>query len=497
MSAMLFRSQTPVIRKRPEHCISRKNIDRDALRVLYRLSDAGYTAYLVGGGVRDLLLGRTPKDFDVGTDAKPNEIKHLFRNCFLIGRRFRLAHIRYGQNIIETSTFRKMPPPPDDPVDTLYQRDDNTFGTPKEDALRRDFTVNGLFYDIKTFNVIDYVGGLHDLEKRVLRCIGDPNIRFREDPVRMMRAVRLAAVLGFRIDWMSRFAIKRHYREIEKAALPRVQEEILRLFSRHAAAPAFRLLHELKMMSLLIPDVDTYIKSSGEDDSPLWKMLEAFDADPASDDSSNALKLAVLYYPLFRERLAEAEGAAAAGPRGKGGRHPRDMRVNHLNVARELLRDIAEKFRFPRAAYFGATAILDAQRRFESPEQIRPGAFRGELFDDALAFFRIRLAADGLDTAPAHEIARRMAQARADMQPLYSEDVAAVRDDDSTIAPDAEDDGASNSERPFGRRRRGRRRRGRSSRKPRNLPNLEVSGSPFPSNNDNNGAADSGAVAKE
>ena len=501
---MFFHKDTPVVRKRQEHCISRKDIDPDALRVLYRLSDAGFTSYLVGGAVRDLLLGRRPKDFDVGTDARPNEIKRIFRNCFLIGRRFRLAHIRWGQNIIETSTFRKTPPPPDDPVDTLYQRDDNTFGTPEEDALRRDFTVNGLFYDIKTFDVIDYVGGLRDLEKKVLRCIGDPNVRFREDPVRMMRAVRLAAVLGFKIDWFSRFAIKRHYRDIEKASIPRVQEEVLRLFSRHASEPAFRLLHELKLMSLLVPDVDKYIGASGEEDSPLWKMLAAFDADPASEDASNALRLAVLYYPLFRERLEKAKAAS------------RGRRPNHLNIARELLKSVSEHLKMPRAAYYGASAILDAQRRFESPASIGPGAFRAEMFDDSLAFFRIRLAADGLSTAPAEELGRRLAQARADAQPLYSEGVAAIRDSDSPDSPEspadenlpasersdaADGEGDSNSERPFGRRRRrgGRRHRGRGSRNPRTLPDPEVSGSPF--SNDNNhetgNAGNNGAPSKE
>ncbi|MCC8180058.1 MAG: hypothetical protein LIP23_03990, partial [Planctomycetes bacterium] len=183
---------TPSVRCREEHRISRRDIDQDALKVLYRLSRNGYTAYLVGGGVRDLLLGRKPKDFDISTDAKPEEIRALFRNCILIGRRFRLAHIRYSDKIIETSTFRTTPQmtaDPTDPAADLFQRDDNIFGTPQEDALRRDFTINGLFYDIDTFSVIDYVGGLEDLEARRIRSIGDPCIRFREDPVRMVRAV--------------------------------------------------------------------------------------------------------------------------------------------------------------------------------------------------------------------------------------------------------------------------------------------------------------------
>ena len=161
----------PVICERAAHCISRRNIDPDALRVLYRLSDRGYTAYLVGGGVRDLLLGRTPKDFDVGTNATPNEVKRVFRNCFLIGRRFRLAHVRFaGGKVIETATFRQNPQTVGEIIEHAAEgpQEDNTFGTPETDAHRRDFTVNGLFYDIKTFAVIDWVGGLKDLKKKVV-----------------------------------------------------------------------------------------------------------------------------------------------------------------------------------------------------------------------------------------------------------------------------------------------------------------------------------------
>ena len=170
---MFFTRAKMVTRERNAHCISRANIDPDALRVLYRLANTGHTAYLVGGSVRDLLLGRQPKDFDIGTDARPNDIRRLFRNCFLIGRRFRLAHIVFGRKVIETSTFRRQPEASDS-ANGIYQTEDNTFGSPEEDAKRRDFTVNGLFYDIKTFSVIDYVGGLKDLEKRSCAASATP-----------------------------------------------------------------------------------------------------------------------------------------------------------------------------------------------------------------------------------------------------------------------------------------------------------------------------------
>ena len=184
----------PRILPRAEHTVSRRNIDPDALKVLYRLKSHGFTAYLVGGGVRDLLLGRKPKDFDIATSAHPQAVKRLFRNCFIIGRRFRLCHVRFGKKVVEVSTFRRLAEAQQG--ETLIVRD-NTFGTPEEDAFRRDFTVNALFYDIATFSVIDYVAGLEDLQQRLIRTIGDPATRFREDPVRMLRAVALAARLGF------------------------------------------------------------------------------------------------------------------------------------------------------------------------------------------------------------------------------------------------------------------------------------------------------------
>src|SRR6266568_3276749 len=167
----------PRILPRPAHTVSRKDIDPDALKVLYRLKNHGFVAYLVGGGVRDLLLGRRPKDFDIGTSAHPQQVKRLFRNCFIIGRRFRLCHVRFGRNVVEVSTFRRQAEA--DEGDTLVRRD-NTFGTPEEDAFRRDFTVNALFYDIATFSVIDYVGGLEDLDRRTIRTIGDPAVRLRQ-----------------------------------------------------------------------------------------------------------------------------------------------------------------------------------------------------------------------------------------------------------------------------------------------------------------------------
>ncbi|HEU5057503.1 MAG TPA: polynucleotide adenylyltransferase PcnB [Kofleriaceae bacterium] len=241
--------------------IARELIDPDADKVVRRLARHGFQAYLVGGCVRDLLLQRTPKDFDVATNATPKEIRQLFRNCRIIGRRFRLAHIFFGPKIIETSTFRANPREGDDASDSdeLLIRRDNVFGTDTEDARRRDFTINGLFYDVEAERVIDHVGGLADLERRVVRTIGDPDIRFREDPVRMLRAVKFAARLDFTIEPVTLAALIRHRGEIAKCAQPRVLEELYRLLRGGAAHRSMALLIETGLASNLSPQLATLL----------------------------------------------------------------------------------------------------------------------------------------------------------------------------------------------------------------------------------------------
>ncbi len=390
---MLFfrKPKQVVIRPRAEHPISRKNIAPEALKVLYRLNEAGFKGYLVGGSVRDLLLGRQPKDFDISTDAQPREIKRLFRNCFLIGRRFRLAHVIFGTQVIETSTFRKQPDETVQIADenapgALYQNSDNTFGTPEEDAKRRDFTVNGLFYDIKTFDIIDYVGGLHDLDQRTLRAIGDPNVRFREDPVRMMRAVRLAARLDLTIEKKTYRAICTHHQEIAQASDARVLEEIFRLFGFNASAKTFKLLWETRMMAALMPNLDRYVKQSGKEKSPLWGYLTQMDEleRRAGGDFSNGLHLAVLAYPIFQAAVENAKKTSARN-------------INPLAIAEQCLADFNTRFKVPKATYFHAMHLLDDQQRFSAMpapgRRIRAG--RAAEFTDALRLARIRLALTG------------------------------------------------------------------------------------------------------
>ena len=265
----------PTIISRADHPISRSQIDPDALKVLYRLRKFNHAAYLVGGSVRDLVLERQPKDFDIATSAHPNEVKRIFRNCWIIGRRFRLAHVKFGQKTIEVATFRKpvpmdtVPPMNDsetpEPTSTATDdsasprraiRRDNTFGTPEEDAFRRDFTINALFYDISTFAIIDYVGGMDDLRNRLIRCIGNPDERFIEDPVRMLRAVAFAARLDFRIDAPIRDAISRNHTEIKQASPARLIEELYKLLRSGVSTKTFKELSKSGLLQHIAPEVE-------------------------------------------------------------------------------------------------------------------------------------------------------------------------------------------------------------------------------------------------
>ena len=240
---------------RAEHCISRRNISNGALRVLYRLNEAGYQAFLVGGAVRDLLLGGHPKDFDIATNATPEEVRGLFRNCRLIGRRFRLAHVVFGREIVEVATFRGTTHDGTGDrhlVDGRLVRD-NVYGTIEEDALRRDFTVNALYYDIADFSVRDYIGGLEDLERKCLRLIGDPEERYREDPVRMLRAARLAAKLDFQIAPETAAPFRTLGSLLAEAPPARLFDESLKLFLSGYGLASFHALQTHRLLEHVFP----------------------------------------------------------------------------------------------------------------------------------------------------------------------------------------------------------------------------------------------------
>lgn len=231
-----------------EHLLPLDKVDSDALYVMEKLRHAGHTAYLVGGSVRDLLLQKKPKDFDISTSAKPEEIKQLFRNCILIGRRFRLAHIRFGRKILEVSTFRSG----DNESDTLILRD-NVWGTPEEDVLRRDFTINGLFYDPASQTIIDYVGGYPDIQRKYLRTIGQAFLRFKQDPVRMLRLLKFQARFGLEIDPDALVALLECRGEIMKSSQARVLEELLRMLESGSSESFFKLMTEYGMLELMLP----------------------------------------------------------------------------------------------------------------------------------------------------------------------------------------------------------------------------------------------------
>jgi len=275
-------SVQPVIIPRPGHCISRASISPSALKVLYRLKNAGFQSFLVGGGVRDLLLGREPKDFDVGTNATPDEVRGLFRNCRLIGRRFRLAHVRYGREVIEVATFRARHEEQQTDDDHSSHSDegrllrDNVYGTLEDDVWRRDFTVNALYYDINDFSVVDYVNGLEDLQAGVLRVIGDPETRYREDPVRMLRAVRFAAKLGFRIHPDSEAMMHRFGHLLEDIPPARLFEEVLKLFLGGCAVATFELLRHYDLFRYLFPLTDEAL-SHEEKGFPMTLVLRALE----------------------------------------------------------------------------------------------------------------------------------------------------------------------------------------------------------------------------
>ncbi|HXZ60861.1 MAG TPA: polynucleotide adenylyltransferase PcnB [Steroidobacteraceae bacterium] len=277
---------TPRIIPRSEHSISRSHISANALRVLYRLREAGFMAFLVGGCVRDLLLGLTPKDFDVATDALPEEVRRLFRNCRLVGRRFRLAHVFFGRETIEVATFRATSAPSqgDEPLPETDPEDgeapelddeaaarafdasgrilrDNVYGTIDEDVWRRDFTANALYYNIADFSIWDYVGGVEDIQARRLRLIGDPETRYREDPVRMLRAARFEAKLGFDIDPDTARPLSTLRGLLSAVPPARLFDETLKLFLTGHGAGSFAVLRRRGLLAALMPSVDSYFVS--------------------------------------------------------------------------------------------------------------------------------------------------------------------------------------------------------------------------------------------
>jgi len=355
--------------------LDHSRIDFDAQKVIHRLTRHGYQAYLVGGCVRDLLLDRRPKDFDVATNARPEDVRRLFRNSRIIGRRFRLVHVLFGGGkVIEVATFRRNPLPDHDPMENgnggsndvdLLIRNDNAFGEAHEDALRRDFTINGLFYDFERRQILDWVGGMEDVQRRVIRTIGEPETRFREDPVRILRAIKFAARLDFGLDPEVYDAIALTRQTLELAARPRLFEEILRLLRGGAAHRSLWLAWELGVLSVLLPELaavfDDDIDVEGE--GPMAHAFQIFgEIDRRTRMRGAPLDDIVLCTALLLEPLKEA----CEGQR------------NRVEAVYDFLDPIIERLAIPRRMSDAMRRIIAMMPRIAAN---RPGRFaRTELY---------------------------------------------------------------------------------------------------------------------
>ncbi len=417
----------PTIIPRKEHSVSRKWISPNAVRVLYKLKEHGYYAYLVGGGVRDLLLGREPKDFDIATDATPNEVKKVFRNCRLIGRRFRLAHIHFHNDIVEVATFRSMvsdepevieaapvngqvmdlvepelpareeaAPPVTEVVSASPEAKpkpprmlkteggmilrDNVFGTPEEDALRRDFTVNALFYNIADYSVIDYVGGMQDLRSGLIRIIGDPLVRFTEDPVRMVRAVRFAALLGFEIEAKTYQALLELKDQVALASPARMYEEVLKLFLLGEGEKTYQLLRKTGMFGVIFPKLDRWVDTERDGFPHIWigKALEWVDACVLA---GRQVPPHILFGLMFGQYMEEK----AAQYRSSGANALDAM----TRAVSEVLIDQAQRVQIPKKIGLIMRDMYWNQQRFEKREGRHPRFFlRRPGFADAFEYLR-------------------------------------------------------------------------------------------------------------
>jgi len=363
-----------------EHILPLSKIDRHALFIMEKLAASGHTAYLVGGSVRDLLLNQKPKDFDISTSAKPEEIKRLFRNCILIGRRFRLAHIRFGQKAIEVSTFRSGDPE----ADSLILRD-NIWGTPEEDALRRDFTINGLFYDPATQTIIDYIGGFPDIQKNYLRTIGQPHLRFRQDPVRMIRLLKFQARFGFEIDPDTHVALLENRHEILKSSQARILEELLRMLEMGTSKSFFHLLTQHGFTQLLMPLLGSFLED--EKGNEVFSYLEEVDAHYHQSGGAKyerPLLLSCILFPMLQHRMRIHYLQREKLP------HLGEIQNETLSLMRETFSPF---FHLSRRMRMQLTFILTAQYRFtplEKKKKYRLRIPRDPTFALALRFFKLR-----------------------------------------------------------------------------------------------------------
>jgi poly(A) polymerase len=351
-------------------------IDPDAAKVVRRLVRQGYEAYLVGGCVRDLLLERRPKDFDVCTNARPDDVRRLFRNSRVIGRRFRLVHVLFaGGKVIETATFRRAPDAEEERgSEDLLIRNDNVFGEAHQDARRRDFTINALFYDVDRGEVLDWVGGMPDIERRAVHTIGKPLVRFLEDPVRILRAIKFSAKLDLGINPETYDAIVEARKALARAAKPRLFEEILRLMREGAAHRALFLCYETGVLDVLLPELSTFLADREEDDDRVWQLLQEIDRRTLEN---GPLDDVVLWTVLLSEPLREACDGAR----------------DRVEMAHEFLEGVVDRLNVPRRIAESIRRIVALMPRLESG---RGGRFsRTPLYPVAMEVLDIYRAALG------------------------------------------------------------------------------------------------------
>jgi len=376
----------PIVIARPEHKLSRKRVNTNALKVMGRLIRHGHKAYLCGGCVRDILIDRKPKDFDVVTDARPDQIKALFRNCRLIGRRFRLAHIYFkGGEIIEVSTFRKLVP--FDPDSDSPTQDENTYGTPADDAHRRDLTINGLFYDLENFAIYDFVDGIEDLKNGVIRIIGNPGERIREDPVRIIRAIRHAAGTGFTIEEETFNAIRQHAGEIAKANSSRVRDEFMRELCDGHAQRSFELMLETDLLFALMPAARSIYNGTNphaEDNCRyLLANLKGIDgAVKRKKSPSLPVKLAAFMAPMVKAQDFEARV-----------NNPRQRRSTIQRLTRDYVKPMLREVGVGKADSEAATMILlgvkAIHRAISKGPNLPKSLLRKSYFNQSLQLYQI------------------------------------------------------------------------------------------------------------
>ncbi|HMP73896.1 MAG TPA: polynucleotide adenylyltransferase PcnB [Kiritimatiellia bacterium] len=383
----------PVILTADEHPLREEHIPREIQRVLDQLCSSGYKGYIAGGGIRDLLIGRRPKDFDVVTDARPEQVRRLFRNSRLVGRRFRLAHVMTPAGFIEVSTFRAGVEETPQGNRFVARSDsgvilrDNKYGSPVEDAFRRDFTINALFLDSRTYELIDYVGGLKDIEARMVRSIGEPVQRIREDPVRMIRAVRFAASCGFSLEPGLRRAVVQEKDHLGEASAARMYEEVKKLFLCGNATRVFALLIETGLLTPMFPELAEALESDSVQHRWLERVMKQLDRWREHGVEVSADLLVSLLFAKVHERLAayHMEHGLAAYP------------AMEMAVTEHLVR-LGKHVFVPRAVIHHVAQLMAMQTRFHSFKSKNIKAMtRRPCFRDAFIYFKLNARFEGIN----------------------------------------------------------------------------------------------------